>query len=295
MESPAGAFVRRVVAGATAAQPRWRRPLVTMTPTRANLSGRSAVVTGSTSGIGHAIATALAQAGANVMLNGFGEADEIERRRRELAEATGVSVRYSSADMAKGDQVIAMVREAEDAFGALDILVNNAGIQHVAAIEEFPPERWEAIIAINLSHAYYAIHAALPGMKARGFGRIINLASAHGLRASPYKAAYVAAKHGMVGLTKVVALECAEENITCNAICPGYVRTPLVEGQIDDQARAHKMPREQVIREVILASQPNKRFVEPDELGALAVFLCSEAGRSITGTSLSVDGGWTAR
>jgi len=265
------------------------------TTTTSTLAGKSALVTGSTSGIGLAIATALAEAGANMTLNGFGDAAEIEQIRRGLAERAGVDVRYSDADMSKGDQVVAMVREAEAAHGALDVLVNNAGIQHVAAIEEFPPEKWEAIMAINLSHAYYAIHAALPGMRARGFGRIINLASAHGLRASPYKAAYVAAKHGMLGLTKVVALETAQENITCNAICPGYVRTPLVEGQIDDQAKAHGMSREQVIKEVILESQPNKRFVEPEELGALAVFLCSDAGRSITGTPLSVDGGWTAR
>lgn len=261
----------------------------------AGLQGRSAIVTGSTSGIGLGIATALAEAGANVTLNGFGDASEIERIRADLAERTGVLVRHSGADMSKGDQVIAMVREAEAAHGAVDILVNNAGIQFVAPIEEFPPEKWEAILTINLSHAYYAIHAALPGMRERGFGRIINLASAHGLVASPYKAAYVAAKHGMVGLTKVVALETAEENITCNAICPGFVHTPLVEGQIDEQAKAHRLPRERVIREVILESQPSKRFVEVTELAKLAVFLCSDAARSITGAALPVDGGWTAR
>jgi 3-hydroxybutyrate dehydrogenase len=188
-----------------------------------------------------------------------------------------------------------MVREAESAHGTLDILVNNAGIQFVAPIEEFPAAKWEAILAINLSHAYYAIHAALPGMRRRGFGRIVNIASAHGLVASPYKAAYVAAKHGMVGLTKVVALETAEENITCNAICPGFVHTPLVEGQIDEQAKAHGLPRERVIKEVILESQPSKRFVEVAELAKLAVFLCSDAGRSITGAALPMDGGWTAR
>jgi len=259
------------------------------------LSGRSALVTGSTSGIGLGIARALAEAGADLTLNGFGEPQQIERTRAELAAAHGVTVRYSSADMSRGEEVLAMVRETEAAFDKLDILVNNAGIQHVAPIEEFPPDRWEAILAINLSHAYYAIHAALPGMRARGFGRIINLAPAHGLVASPYKAAYVAAKHGMVGLTKVVALETAEDNITCNAICPGFVRTPLVEGQIDEQAKAHNLPRERVIKEVILASQPSKRFVEVDELAALARFLCSDAARSITGAALSVDGGWTAR
>jgi 3-hydroxybutyrate dehydrogenase len=261
----------------------------------ANLTGRSALVTGSTSGIGLGIASALAQAGADVNLNGFGDRQEIERVRAGLAERTGVTVRYSAADMSKGEEVVEMVRAAEAAHGAIDILVNNAGIQFVAPIEEFPAAKWEAILAINLSHAYYAIHAALPGMRRRGFGRIVNLASAHGLVASPYKAAYVAAKHGMVGLTKVVALETAETNITCNAICPGFVRTPLVEGQIDEQANAHRLPRQRVIKEVILASQPSKRFVEVEEVAALAVFLCSDAARSITGAALPVDGGWTAR
>jgi 3-hydroxybutyrate dehydrogenase len=265
-----------------------------MTPTT-DLSGKAAIVTGSTSGIGLGMAEALAGAGANVTLNGFGDAKEIERTRGSLEERTGVDVRYSPADMANGDQVIRMVEEAEAAHGRVDILCNNAGIQYVAAIEEFPPAKWEQIIAINLSHAFYSIHAALPGMKKRGFGRIINLSSAHGLRASPYKSAYVAAKHGMVGLTKTVALECAEMNITCNAICPGYVLTPLVEGQIDEQAKAHNMPREQVIRDVMLASQPNKRFADIAEIGAITVFLCSDAARSITGTALSVDGGWSAR
>jgi 3-hydroxybutyrate dehydrogenase len=261
----------------------------------AGLQGRSALVTGSTSGIGLGIATALAESGVNVTLNGLGDAQAIERTRAELAERTGVTVRHSGADMSKGDEVVAMVREAESAHGALDILVNNAGIQFVAPIEEFPAAKWEAILAINLSHAYYAIHAALPGMRRRGFGRIVNIASAHGLVASPYKAAYVAAKHGMVGLTKVVALETAEDNITCNAICPGFVHTPLVEGQIDEQAKAHGLPRERVIKEVILASQPSKRLVEVTELAKLTLFLCSDAGRSITGAALPVDGGWTAR
>jgi 3-hydroxybutyrate dehydrogenase len=264
-------------------------------PPGADLTGRSALVTGSTSGIGLGIASALAQAGANVTLNGFGDQQEIERIRAGLAERTGVTVRYSGADMGKGDEVVALVRAAEAAHGAIDILVNNAGIQFVAPIEEFPAAKWEAILAINLSHAYYAIHAALPGMRQRGFGRIINVASAHGLVASAYKAAYVAAKHGMVGLTKVVALETAEANITCNAICPGFVRTPLVEGQIDEQAKAHGLPRERVIKEVNLASQPSKRFVEVEEVAALAVFLCSDAARSITGAALPVDGAWTAR
>jgi 3-hydroxybutyrate dehydrogenase len=267
----------------------------TMADPSAPLAGQAAIVTGSTSGIGLAIAQGLARAGARVMLNGFGAADEIERLRSGLAAEAGVDVRYSAADMANGEAVIGMVEAAQAAFGAVDILVNNAGIQHVAPIEEFPPAKWQAIIAINLSSAYYAIHAALPGMRRRGFGRIVNIASAHGLRASPYKSAYVAAKHGMIGLTKVVALEVAESDITCNAICPGYVRTPLVEGQIDEQAQAHKLDREQVIRDVILASQPNKRFIETEELAALTLFLCSAAGRSITGAALSVDGGWTAR
>ena len=266
-----------------------------MADLKTDLGGRAAIVTGSTSGIGLGIARGLAHAGARVTLNGFGDPAEIERIRAGLAEQAGVEVRYSGADMARGDEVTAMVREAEATFGAVDILVNNAGIQHVAAVDEFPPEKWEAILAINLSSAFYGIRAALPGMRQRGFGRIINIASAHGLRASPYKSAYVAAKHGMVGLTKVVALEVAELDITCNAICPGYVATPLVEGQIDEQAKAHRMGREQVIRDVILASQPNKRFVGTDELAALTLFLCSQWGRSITGAALSADGGWTAR
>jgi 3-hydroxybutyrate dehydrogenase len=259
------------------------------------LGGKSALVTGSTSGIGLGIATALARAGCNLTLNGLGEPRAIEQIRAELAETCGVQVRYNGADMSQGEQVAQMVREAEAAFGALDILVNNAGIQFVAPIEEFPAERWQAILAINLSSSYHTIRAALPGMRHRGFGRIINIASAHGLVASPYKAAYVAAKHGVVGLTKVVALETATLNITCNAICPGYVRTPLVEGQIEEQAKAHGLPRERVIKEIILAAQPSQRFVETSELGALAVFLCTQAGRSITGAALPVDGGWTAR
>jgi 3-hydroxybutyrate dehydrogenase len=263
--------------------------------TESSLSGRSALVTGSTSGIGLGIATALAEAGCDLTLNGFGDPAAIERARAELAARCGVQVRYDGADMSQGEQVVRMVREAEAAFGTRDILVNNAGIQFVAPIEEFPPAKWQAILAINLSANYYAIHAALPGMRRRGYGRIVNIASAHGLVASPYKAAYVAAKHGVVGLTKVVALETATLNITCNAICPGYVRTPLVEGQIDEQAQAHGLPREQVIKEIILAAPPSRRFVEIAELGALAVFLCTEAGRSITGAALPVDGGWTAR
>jgi 3-hydroxybutyrate dehydrogenase len=258
------------------------------------LKGKSALVTGSTSGIGEAIARALAKAGANVMLNGFGDGAAIERQRAGMAKDYGVKVAYSGADMTKPAEIAAMMKAAEQEFGALDILVNNAGIQHVAKIEDFPIDRWDAVIAINLSAAFHTARAALPGMKSRKWGRIINIASAHGLVASPFKAAYVAAKHGIVGLTKVVALETAEAGITCNAICPGYVYTPLVEAQIDGQAKSHGIPREQVIRDVLLAQQPNKRFATVEELGALSVFLASDAAASITGIALPVDGGWTA-
>ncbi len=260
-----------------------------------SLKGKAAIVTGSTSGIGQGIAEALAAAGADVMLNGFGDADAIEQQRAGLERDHGVKAAYSAADMSKPDQIKAMVADAEKLLGKVDILVNNAGIQTVAAIEEFPDDRWELIQAINLSSNFYAIKAAMPGMKARNWGRIVNIASAHGLVASPYKVAYVAAKHGVVGLTKVVALETAQMNITCNAICPGFVKTPLVEGQIGDQAKANNMTEEQVVKDVILASQPSKKFVGIDELGALTVFLCGDQASSITGTSLSVDGGWTAR
>ena len=260
------------------------------------LSGKVALVTGSTSGIGLGLARALAEAGADVMLNGFGDADGIERERAGIEDAFGVRARYSAADMTKPDEIAAMIAEAEAELGACDIVVNNAGIQFVSPVEEFPETKWEAIIAINLSSSFYTARAALPGMRARGYGRIVNIASAHGLVASPFKAAYVAAKHGVVGLTKVIGLETAEDgNITCNAICPGYVKTPLVEGQIADQAKAHAMSADEVIREVILASQPNKRFVEIAEIGALVLMLCSEAGQSITGAALPIDGGWVAR
>ncbi len=259
------------------------------------LSQRSAVITGSTSGIGLGIAEALAAAGAQVMLNGFGDAEEIEALKKRLAQQHGVKVAYDAADISQGDQVASLIRHAEAEFGAVDILVNNAGIQHVAPVEEFPDEKWEAIIAINFSSNFYAIKAALPGMKRRGWGRIINIASAHGLVASPYKSAYVGAKHGVVGLTKAVALETAETGITCNAICPAYVATPLVNAQIEAQAKVHGLPREQVIRDVILAAQPNKRFVGVEEIGALVVYLASSMGVSITGAALSIDGGWTAR
>lgn len=260
-----------------------------------SLSGRRAVVTGSTSGIGLGIARALAAAGADVMLNGFGDKAAIEAARAGIAAEYGVKALYSDADMRDGDAIKAMIDQAESAFGGVDILVNNAGIQHVSAIEAFPVDKWDAIIAINLSSAFHAIRAALPGMKAQGWGRIVNIASAHGLVASPFKSAYVAAKHGVVGLTKSVALEVAELDITCNALCPGYVRTPLVEGQIEDQAKAHNLGRDEVIRNVILAAQPNKRFVEVDEVAAMTLFLCAAMGRSINGAALSIDGGWVAR
>jgi len=259
------------------------------------LTGRVAVVTGSTSGIGLGIARALAAAGADVVINGLGKAEEIERTLAELERDHPHSrIVYNDANLMKGDEATALVEQTVDAFGRIDILVNNAGIQHVSPIETFPPEKYEAIIALNLSAAWYTTRAAFGSMKESGFGRIINVASAHGLVASPFKSAYVAAKHGVIGLTKTVALEGAEHNVTCNAICPGYVWTPLVENQIDDTAKARGITREQVIRDVLIAAQPNKRFAEVEELGALAVFLCGPGGRSITGTALPVDGGWTA-
>ena len=259
------------------------------------LKGRSAIVTGSTSGIGRAIATRFAAEGANVMLNGFGEAAEIEAYRAGLERDRGVKARYHGADMTKPAEIADLVRAAEAAFGAVDVLVNNAGIQHVAAVDEFPVEKWDAILAINLSSAFHATKAALPGMKKRKWGRVINLASAHGLVASPFKSAYVAAKHGLVGFTKSVALEVAEQGITVNAICPGFVMTPIVEKQIDDLCRVHKVSRENVIRDVVLAPQPTKEFVRLEDVAALALFLASDAARGINGSSYSIDGGWTAR
>ena len=259
------------------------------------LTGRVAVVTGSTSGIGLGIARALAAAGTHVVINGLGKPGDIERVLGELERYHPHSrFVYNDANLMKGDQAAGLVEQTIAAFGSVDILVNNAGIQHVSPIETFPPEKYEAIIALNLSAAWYTTRAAFASMKENGFGRIINVASAHGLVASPFKSAYVAAKHGVIGLTKTVALEGAEHNVTCNAICPGYVWTPLVENQIDDTAKARGITREQVIRDVLLAAQPNKRFADVDELGALAVFLCGPGGRSITGTALPVDGGWTA-
>ncbi|WP_298726009.1 3-hydroxybutyrate dehydrogenase [uncultured Ferrovibrio sp.] len=259
------------------------------------LKGKSAVVTGSTSGIGLGIARALAKEGVNVMLNGFGDAAEIEKTRAGLAAEAGVKVLYDGADMSQGEAVAGFIKKAEDAFGGIDILINNAGIQFVSAVDEFPEAKWSAIQNIILNSTFHATKAALPGMKKRNWGRVINIVSAHGLVASPFKSAYVSAKHGQIGFTKSVALEVAETNITVNAICPGYVRTPLVEGQIDDQAKVHNMPRDKVIREVILASQPNKRFIEIEEVAALALFLCGEMAKSITGTAIAIDGGWTAR
>jgi 3-hydroxybutyrate dehydrogenase len=262
--------------------------------TARGLTGRVAVVTGSTSGIGLGIARALGSAGASVVLNGFGDAAEIERIRAGLADEFAVEVLYSSADMSKAESIAAMVAETERALGPVDILVNNAGIQHVSAIESFPAAKWDAIVAINLSAAFHTMRAAFAGMKARKWGRIVNVASAHGLVASPFKSAYVAAKHGIVGLTKVVALEGAEFGITANAICPGYVWTPLVEKQIPDQAKAHNMSEQDVIRNVLLANQPTKKFATVEEIGALTTFLCSDGAASITGTAIPVDGGWTA-
>ncbi|WP_457939887.1 3-hydroxybutyrate dehydrogenase [Mesorhizobium sp. 10J20-29] len=261
---------------------------------RRPLEGKSAIVTGSTSGIGLGIAQSLARAGAAVMLNGFGDPVEIEAQRAALADENDVDVAYDGADMTSRDAIHVMVKRAISRFGQVDIVVNNAGIQHVAPIGEFPPDKWDAVLAIDLSSAFHLTQATFDAMKARGYGRIINVASAHGLIASPFKAAYVAAKHGMVGLTKVIALEGAEFGITSNAICPGYVWTPLVEKQIDDQAASHKIARDAVIRDVFLKNQPTKRFATVEEMGALAVFLCSDQAASITGTALPVDGGWTA-
>jgi 3-hydroxybutyrate dehydrogenase len=258
------------------------------------LTGKTALVTGSTSGIGLGIAEALAAQGVHLLLNGFGDAAEVESIRRGLAERHGVTVQHDGADMADPRAIEAMMRRAERNLGGIDVLVNNAGVQHVAPVDEFPTERWDAILAINLTAAFHTTRLALPEMKARGFGRIVNIASAHALVASPYKAAYVAAKHGVAGFTKAVALEVAEAGITVNAICPGYVLTPLVRIQIPGTAQARGISEDTVVRDVLLAAQPTKRFVQVDEVAALAVYLCSEAAASITGAVLPVDGGWTA-
>jgi 3-hydroxybutyrate dehydrogenase len=259
-----------------------------------SLKDKVSLITGSTSGIGLGIARALAGAGSAVVLNGFGKPEEIEAEQAAIRQDFGVRVAYSPADMSDPASIEGMIKTALKNFGRIDILVNNAGIQHVAPLQEFAVAKWDAILAINLSSAFHTTRLALPAMLAGKWGRIINIASAHGLVGSAYKSAYVAAKHGMLGLTKVTALETAESGITCNAICPGYVYTPLVEAQIEGQAQAHMIPREQVIREVLLAQQPNKRFATVDELGAFAVFLASDAAASITGASIAVDGGWTA-
>ncbi|RWO28951.1 3-hydroxybutyrate dehydrogenase [Mesorhizobium sp.] len=261
---------------------------------RRPLEGRTAIVTGSTSGIGLGIARALAQNGAAVMLNGFGDPVEIETQRAALAEENDVDIAYDNADMSNRDAIHMMVERAVARFGQIDIVINNAGIQHVAPVSEFPVAKWDSILAINLSSAFHLIQATFEPMKGRGYGRIINIASAHGLIASPFKSAYVAAKHGMVGLTKVVALEGAEYGVTSNAICPGYVWTPLVEKQIEDQAKSHNIARDAVIRDIFLKNQPTRRFATVEEMGALAVFLCSDCAASITGTALPIDGGWTA-
>ena len=260
----------------------------------ATLKGKAAVVTGSTSGIGLAIARGFAGAGANVVINGFGTPADIEKERSGIETDYKVKALYSSADMTKPTEIAEMIALGEKSFGSVDILVNNAGIQFVSPIEEFPIEKWNAIIAINLSSAFHAIRAAVPGMKKRGWGRIINTASAHSLVASPFKSAYVSAKHGIAGLTKTVALELATFKVTCNCISPGYVWTPLVEHQIPDTMKARNMTKEQVIKDVLLEAQPTKEFVTVNEIAALALFLCGDEAAQITGANLSIDGGWTA-
>ncbi|WP_313443986.1 3-hydroxybutyrate dehydrogenase [Brevundimonas sp.] len=260
-----------------------------------DLKGQVAVITGSTSGIGLALARAVAEGGGEVVLNGLGDPAEIERTRADLEASSGVRVLYHPADMTRGDEIADMIAFAERELGRLDILVNNAGIQHVESVENFPTDQWEKIIAINLSSAFHATRAAIPIMKAQGRGRIINMASAHGLVASPFKSAYVAAKHGVIGFTKTAALELARDNITCNAICPGFVETPIVTKQIADQARTRNMTEEQVLTDVILAAQPTKRFVTTEELTGIFLYLVSDLGASANGASFSIDGGWTAQ
>ena len=256
-----------------------------------SVAGKTAIVTGSTSGIGLGIATELARAGANVVLNSFTDSQEDHALAKSLAEEHGVEVRYIQADMSKSDECRGLI----EAAGRCDILVNNAGIQYVAPISEFPVDKWDAIIAINMSSAFHTTAAALPMMRAAGWGRVINIASAHGLRASPFKSAYVTAKHGVVGMTKVVALETAKEAITCNAICPGYVLTPLVEAQIPDTAREYGISQDEAIEKVILLKQPSKEFVTVEQLAGMAMFLCSDAAAQMTGTTMTADGGWTAQ
>lgn len=257
---------------------------------------KTAVITGSTSGIGLGLARGLAAQGMDVVINGLGSAEEKHRIASEIEQAFGVRAPVIDADLTRAGPARELIERAQQTLGSVDVLINNAGVQHVSPVEQFPDEQWERIISLNLSASFYTAKAALPLMKERGFGRVINIASAHALVASPFKSAYVAAKHGVVGFTKTLALEIAEEeNLTANAICPAYVRTPLVEGQIADQAKAHGMDEEQVIRDVILAAQPNKRFVTIEELVALTRLLCSEEGRSFNGSAIPMDGGWTAR
>ena len=260
-----------------------------------DLTGQVAVISGSTSGIGLAFARAIASRGGDVVLNGLGDPSEIERTRAEMEASCGVRVRYHAADMRRGDEVADMVAYGKHQLGRVDILINNAGVQHVEAVEKFPSDKWEQIIAVNLSSTFYATRAAIPIMKAQGRGRIVNVASAHGLVASPFKSAYVAAKHGVIGFTKTVALEVAQDGITCNALCPGYVETPIVEKQIADQARTRGMSKEAVLKDVILGSQPTKRFVTTDELTGMMLYLVSDLGASANGASFSIDGGWTAQ
>ena len=255
-----------------------------------SLTGKTAIVTGSNSGIGLGVAWELARAGADVVLNSFTDRDEDHALAARIAKETGVTARYIKADMSKGAECRALIEQA----GTCDILVNNAGIQHVAPIDEFPVAKWDAIIAINMSSAFHTTAAALPMMRKAGWGRVINIASAHGLRASPYKSAYISAKHGLVGMTKTVGLETAKEPITANAICPGYVLTPLVEAQIPDTAKEYNMKEDEVVEKVILEKQPSKEFVTVEQLGGIAIFLCSDAAAQITGTTISADGGWTA-
>ncbi|WP_394177053.1 3-hydroxybutyrate dehydrogenase [Yoonia maritima] len=255
-----------------------------------SLSGKTAVITGSNSGIGLGVARELAKAGINVVLNSYTDTAEDHALAAEIAEQTGVQARYIQADMSKGDECRRLITDA----GGCDILVNNAGIQHVAPVQDFPAGKWDAIIAINLSSAFHTTAAAITGMREKGWGRIINIASAHGLTASPYKSAYVAAKHGIVGFTKTIGLETAQEPITCNAICPGYVLTPLVEAQIPDTMKEYNMSREDVIKNVMLERQPSKQFATTEQLGGTALYLCSDAAAQVTGTTISVDGGWTA-